>query len=115
MRKEKIITLGDKSLTARELTVKQITQITEAFDGDGQKVSNIDMLFPDRLPSVALEMSLGLTGKQLSEYSPSEIELMLDAVEAVNPTFASLMQRLARIGREALAARTSAEPPAGSS
>lgn len=115
MRKEKTIKIGEKSLTAYELTVKQITQITDAFDGDGQKVSHIDMLFPDRLPAVALEMSLGMTTKQIAEYAPSEIELMLDAVEAVNPTFAGLMQRLARVGREALAARTSAEAPVGSS
>jgi hypothetical protein len=31
---------------------------------------------------------------------------MLDAVEEVNPTFASLMQRLADLGREVLAQKS---------
>lgn len=114
MRKEKTFEIGDKILTARELTVKQITQIMDSFDGEDQQVSDIDMLFPDRLPSSALAMSLGgMTDKDLAEYAPSEIETMLDEAEEVNPTFAGLMQRLANIGRAALVAQNSKEPSAG--
>lgn len=113
MKKEKSFNLGDRTLIACELTVKQITQITDSLDGEDQQVGDIDMLFPDRLPSVALLISLGMEIEELEEYVPSEIEIMLDAAEEVNPTFAGLVQRLANIGRAALVAQTLEEPSAG--
>lgn len=112
MRKEKAFKIGDKKFTARELTVKQIVQITDSL-GKDMEVGDIDMLFPDRLPSSALAMSLDVALEDLAEYAPSEIELMIDAVEEINPTFAGLLQRLANLGRAALAAQKSEERPAG--
>jgi len=112
MRKEKPFKIGDKKFTARELRVKQIVTITDSLGKDAE-ISDIDMLFPDRLPSGALAMSLGMTGEELAEYAPSEIETMIDAVEEVNPTFAGLMQRLANLGRAALAVQKSKEQSAG--
>lgn len=112
MRKEKAFTIGDKKFTAHELTVKQIIQITDSLDKDAE-IGDIDMLFPDRLPSSALATSLELTSEELAEYAPSEIEIMINEVEAINPTFAGLMQRLANVGRAALEAKTSDEQSAG--
>ena len=118
MRKKKAFKIGEKEMIARELTVQQITQITDTFDdptAEMEVVGDVDMLFPDRLPSGALLMSLEISAEDLAAFAPSEVEIMLDEVEAVNPTFAGLMQRLAKIGREALAARASVELPADSS
>lgn len=112
MRKEKPFKIGDKKFTAYELTVKQIAQITDSL-GKDTEVSDIDMLFPDRLPSSALAMSLDMTIEDLAEYAPSEIEAMIAAAEDVNPTFAGLLQRLANLGRAALAAQRSEEQSAG--
>jgi len=112
MRKEKPFKIGDKKFTARELTVKQIAQILESA-GTDTEISDIDMLFPDRLPSSALAMSLEMPVEELAKYAPSEIETMIDEVEGINPTFAGLMQRLANVGRAALAAQKSEEQSAG--
>ena len=112
MRKEKPFKIGDKKFTARELTVKQIVQITDSL-GKDTEIGDIDMLFPDRLPSSALAMSLEITIEDLAEYAPSEIEAMITEAEAVNPTFAGLLQRLANLGRAALAAQKSEKPSAG--
>ena len=112
MRKEKPFKVGDKKFLARELTVKQIAQITDSL-GKDTEISDIDMLFPDRLPSSALAMSLEITIEDLAEYAPSEIEAMITEAEAVNPTFAGLLQRLANLGRAALAAQKSEKPSAG--
>jgi hypothetical protein len=112
MRKEKSFKIGDKKFTAYELTVKQIAQITDSLDKETE-VGDIDLLFPDRLPSSALAMSLDMKIEDLAEYTPSEIEIMIDAAEEINPTFASLIQRLANLGRAALAANKSEEQSAG--
>jgi len=112
MRKEKPFKIGDKKFTAYELTVRQIAQITDSL-GKDTEVSDIDMLFPDRLPSGALAMSLDITIEDLAGYAPSEIEAMIDVVEEVNPTFAGLLQRLANLGRAALAAQKSEKQSAG--
>jgi len=111
-RKEKPFKIGDKKFTARELTVREIVQITDSLKEDAE-ISDIDMLFPDRFPSSALAVSLGMTIEELAEYAPSEIEAMIDAAEEVNPTFAGLMQRLANLGRAALAVQKSEEQSAG--
>ena len=113
MRKEKTFEIGDKTLTANELTVKQIMDLTDGFEDQGAKLSDIDLLFPDRLPSAALEMSLEITREELEQFVPSEIEVLLSAVEEVNPSFASLMKRLANVGRQVLDAQKSEGPSAG--
>jgi len=112
MRKEKPFKIGDKKFTAHELTVREITKINDSLGKDAE-IGDIDMLFPNRLPSTALAVSLEMTIENLAEYAPSEIEIMIDAVEEVNPTFAGLMQRLANLGRAALAAEKSKEQSAG--
>jgi len=112
MRKEKPFKIGDKKFIAYELTVKQIAQITDSLEKDTE-ISDIDMLFPDRLPSGALAMSLDMTIEDLGEYAPSEIEAMITAAEEINPTFAGLLQRLANLGRAALAAKKSEDQSAG--
>jgi hypothetical protein len=110
MRKEKTIEIGGKSFTAKELTVKQIAQITNGFS-EATTVNDVDMMFPDRIPSQTVCLSLGIADKKLLDYAPSEIEEMITAVEEVNPTFANLMQRLAKAGRQILAQK-SGEPSA---
>jgi hypothetical protein len=112
MRKDKPFKIGDKKFTAFELTVKQIAELMESQRND-TGIHDIDMLFPDRMPAGAVAMSLGMTLEDLAEYAPSEIEIMIDEAEKVNPTFAALLQRLAKLGREVLAAKTSEEPSAG--
>lgn len=105
MRKEKTFKIVDTAFTAKELTVKQIALITDSFDG-AVKVNDIDMMFPDRIPSQAAWLSLGMTEEELLNYAPSEIEEMISVVEEVNPIFAGLMQRLAKIGRQMLAQKS---------
>jgi len=90
------------------LAMKKIAQITDALGSPDTEVNDIDMLFPDRIPSSVLLLSMKLTREEIAEYAPSEIEIMIDAVEEINPTFAGLMQRLASVGRQVLAETSSA-------
>ena len=52
MRKEKTFKIDEQEFVARELTVKEIAQITDTLSPD-MEVNDIDMLFPDRIPSSA--------------------------------------------------------------
>lgn len=72
-------------------------------------------MFPDKLPSHALRLSLGMTQEQMAELAPSELEPLLEAAEEVNPTFAGLVKRLAEAGRKVIAAgakRSDGQPAA---
>jgi hypothetical protein len=104
MRKQKTFKVRDKELTAYELTVKEIMQIIESLDNP--ELDDLDLLFPDRLPSAALFASMKMTKAKIAKYTVSELELMYDAVEEINPTFAGLIKRLANIGREVLSAKS---------
>jgi len=110
MIKEKSFTIRDKNLTAHELTVGQISKIIERLEKTD--INDIDMMLPDRIPSEVLAISMDMKLEDLGDYTPSEIEVMLDAAEETNPTFAGLMQRLASVGRQVLAEKESGEQSA---
>ena len=113
MGKIKDFKIGDEKFIARELTVSQVKKLLDEEESGKNELSIIDLLFPDRLPSAAIAMILGISRKELEkkDLPPSELEKIMDEAEAVNPLFASLIQRLAKIGR-AMATK-STEPPAG--
>jgi hypothetical protein len=110
VRKKKKFKIDDREFIARELKMGEIAQITDGFEHQDTEINDIDMMFPDRIPSSALLLSLNMTREQIADYAPSEIEQMISEVEEVNPTFADLMQRLASVGRQVLAEKQSAEP-----
>jgi hypothetical protein len=101
MRKSKTIKIDDKEITVKELTAGQITNEIENLGKGG--LDDIDMLFPDKLPSSVLKTSTEFSNDDLSKFAPSELEVLLDAVEEVNPTFARLIKSLADMGRKAMA------------
>lgn len=103
MRKTKSFKIGEDEFVARELTVSQVSQLLDGGTVE-EKVNIIDLLFPDRMPSEAVAMSLGITSDELAErdYPPSVLEKVLDEVEAINPISANLIRRLANLGRAAM-------------
>lgn len=102
MRISKTIDIDEQTkITINELTAEEIQEIMDGL-GDN-KVDIIDMLFPDSIiPSSAISKSLSKTGDEIKKYAPSELESIIEAVEEVNPTFASLIQGLAQVGRNYL-------------
>ena len=104
MRKEKEITVEEKKVMVRELTALQGQQIIDGLSKDED--SFIDMLFPDRIPASVVKMSTELKEDELLSYTPTEIEQIIDAVEELNPTLASLIKRLAELGMQVLAGKS---------
>ncbi len=76
--KNETVKLGDKRITVRELTVKEIKEL---FD------------FPEEAPVVDLLTFLlstsckGITQEELLEFSPSELEPLIDSMLKVNTAF----------------------------
>lgn len=102
MRKEKRITVDDKEIIARELTVEEVTNIMDGLEG--QAVENYDLLFPDRLPAEAVRQATGLAEPDLVRMTPSELDAIWQAVEEVNSFFGAMVGRLAALGQAALVA-----------
>ena len=93
---------------ARELTVKQIRETLDELESGEYETDMIDLLFPDRVPSTVVSKSLGMSPEELAakDFPPAVVEKIISEVEEVNPFFAGLIQRLAKIGREALTLST---------
>lgn len=102
MRKSKSFTVGEREITAKELTVEQVTNIMDGL----QKATTdtLDLLFPDRLPSDAVCQSTGLTVEALTKMAPSELDAIWTAAEGVNSFFVGMVGRLSALGAAALAA-----------
>lgn len=97
MQRTKAIIIDNKEIICSELLTGEVQEIMDGLETI--KTGIIDMLFPDRIPSCAIKKSTGMSDENLNKYSPSELEIIINAVEEVNPTFASLLQRLAAVGR----------------
>ncbi len=112
MRKSKTIRIGGREITVKELRVKDIRAILEDAGADGPPAF-IDLLFPDSLGGRAVQISTGLSAETLDEdFTPSQLEALLAAVDDVNPHFAAMAERLAALGRAASATST---PPSAAS
>jgi flagellar biosynthesis component FlhA len=98
MRKSKTIKIDDKEITASEITALESQQYIESLSND--EGSFIDELFPDGLPASLIRLCTGLKEEELLAFTPSEIELIMNAVEEINPTTASRIKKLAEIGRK---------------
>ncbi|MGE4545839.1 MAG: hypothetical protein AB7D06_17240 [Pedobacter sp.] len=102
MRKSKDITVAERKITAEELTVEQVTNIMDGLQT--ATTDAFDLLFPDRLPSVAVCQSTGLTVVELKGMAPSELDAIWKATEEVNSFFVAMVGRLSSLGAAALAA-----------
>lgn len=100
MRKQKTKKFGKKEVTINEITALESQEYLESMD-DAES-SFIDALFPDRIPASLVKICTGLTEEELLSFCPSEIEEIINTVEEINPTTASIIEKLADIGKEAL-------------
>lgn len=102
MRKSKIMTIGEREITAKELTVEQVAAVMESIEG--QQIETLDLLFSDRVPAEAVRISTDLTKSELEALAPSELDVIWAGVEEINPFFVGMVGRLAQVGAAALAA-----------
>ena len=96
----KKITVSGTEITINELTAGQGKKILDNLNDQNLKI--VDMLFPDRICADAVIESTGLSNDELGNFTPSELEEIIKEVETLNPTFASLVKRLATVGRKIL-------------
>lgn len=111
MQRSKKIPVGDKEITVKELSVTQISNLMDQMEQT--EISIIDLLFPDGVPAVAVAESTGIGIKQLETYPPSELKLIIEGVENLNPFFANMITRLAKAGEHIISEKPSTPPVAG--
>lgn len=116
MRKQKVITIGDREITINELTAAQIDGMLSSFN-ESRPVHPTELLLDAVIPVEAVTLSTGMTGPELGgsecNYAPSELDEIWRAVAEVNSFLSRLMERLAKEGHAVLSAKNSVEPAAG--
>ena len=92
MRKEKNITINDKEYTCKELTAPQVRDTLDEVEKGELQI--LDLLFPERIPAIAVQKSTGKILVELEKLPPSDYDQLLKTVEAANPFFAALVTRM---------------------
>jgi len=92
MRKTKKITVCGVEYCCKELTAPQVRDTLDEIDKG--ELLTLDLLFPDRIPAIAVQKSTGKSLQELEELPPSAYDVLLGAVETANPFFAALVTRM---------------------
>ncbi|MBU8912338.1 MAG: hypothetical protein KOO65_13795 [Desulfobacterales bacterium] len=101
MRKTKSIEINGKDYICKELTPGQVKEVLDEIEK--ANVHILDLLFPESVPCFAVQLSTGKTKKELEELPPSAYEVLLKAVEEVNPFFVALVKRMLAAANKILA------------
>ena len=101
MRKTKSVTIDDKEYICRELTPGQVQEVLDEVEK--AQVNILDLLFPDSVPCFAVQLSTGLSKKDLEKFPPSSYEVVLKKVEEANPFFVALVKRMLKAANKILA------------
>jgi hypothetical protein len=112
MQRTKRITIDDREITIKELSVAQIKVLLDNAEA-GEDFSVINLLFPDTVPALAIEQSTGISVKTLeSSFNPSELKQIIDGVESLNPFFVNMIVRLSKIGKQVMKEKSLMSPAA---
>ena len=110
MRRSKIIKMGDREVTLKELTVQEIADCMDAVAGGAVDV--LDLLMPGKLPSEAVIRSSGLERSELQAFAPSALDSLWEAAGETNPFFLHMVAEPAPA--PAKPSGTASKPPARS-
>jgi hypothetical protein len=88
VRKEKRVSLGDRELTVRELTIRAIRELAASIEegGEGDVFSEVAKM---------VSMCTSLSEEEALELAPSELKQVWQAVREVNADFFELASELA--------------------
>lgn len=89
MKRSKIIKMGDREVTLKELTVQEIADCMDAVAAGA--ADETDLLMIGRLPSEAVIRCAGLERAELRGRTPSELAPLWEAAGEVNPFFVTMM------------------------
>jgi len=84
-------TFKGQEITVNELTLKQVREVFERLNHEGQLF--IDDLLDQPVPAMIVTESTGIPLEQLEEAKPSELVALCGEVIKVNPSLASMIRR----------------------
>jgi len=94
-RKFKTVTLGDKKITVRELTVKDIKDLWADITGGTIETTEMPMFANDAILKKHWDRCVeGVSIEETDEYAPSELKVIYDAFAEVNEIFFDLSLKL---------------------
>lgn len=97
--KEKNIDFGGRTITVKELTVRQVDGLFENATAD-RKATTAELLINSSIPIDAVIASSGLTVEELGgDVLPSELERLWSAVAEVNDFLSRMCERLGAVAK----------------
>ena len=105
MRLVREITVGDRAVVVRELSVGEIRQWLDAKRDPGDLV---DAMLIEEVSLADLQRLTTLTAAEIEALCPSEIEVIVAAAKEINGRFFAMRAAMVTMGREILAAGSSA-------
>lgn len=98
----KEVRLLGKPVTVRELTVSEVTDYLES---QSEIPSTAEMLLDKPISEKVVRLATGLSSDEINGgVPPSELEILWNAVEEVNPFLFRLMDRLTSAGKAVIEA-----------
>ncbi|MBU1418333.1 MAG: hypothetical protein KKI15_07590 [Proteobacteria bacterium] len=108
MQAAKVIKLGDKEVTIRELTVAQVKQIMAEINTKEYSGHILDALLDRAFPANALFLAIGIKEEDFDlDVPPSVLDGLYDAVIELNPSCAAMMERLVQAGSKRMESTSS--------
>ena len=106
MRNSKIIKIGEKEITVRELSVREIDGLFTGYRTADYKDHTLDLLMDKGVTFSLVLLTTGLAEDELlaDDPTPRELEPLYDQVLALNPSLAALVKKVGTIAAEVVAA-----------
>jgi hypothetical protein len=106
VRNSKIIKIGAKEVTVRELTVREIDGIFAGYREAKGATHALDLLIDKGVTFDLVLLTTGLQEEELLEddVTPRELEPLYDVVLELNPSLAALVKKVGTIAAEVVAA-----------
>ena len=103
MRHTQTLTLDERDIAVRELTVADIRNWLKTLETAPAEFDLVGTALIDGFDLADLALLTDLTPAAIEAFTPSQIRTVFDAARAVNADFFVLRERLAQIGQAALA------------
>lgn len=96
MRNSKILKIGERDVTVRELSVREIDGLFAGFRSADHAIHALDLLIEKGITFDMVLLATGQTADELlsADVTPRELEPLYDQVLELNPSLAALAKKI---------------------
>lgn len=98
MRATRTVTLGERAVTVKELTVGDVRALMVAFEA-GETVDPLHALALDECTLADLSSMSDISANDLEAFTPSELDALITVCKGLNPHFFKVRAALSGVAR----------------